>query len=492
MWVSFTPHLNMQKLIIYLIFYLSCFIFRPPMPTNAPTKFDVEHIMKDQIMSKLFSHDTNILVPVGRLIENETPLIESSMQEGEQGASLSDLPSINKPGLLKYYAETKDKLFTSANSTLSTYGEKPEDVLIPAIRWTISCILSETNAVRTSVRGSLMIRTEGQRPITLKFTDSDGNSSTITKTVSVTPSKRKAYLPVKYTALASSSDCSSSSSSFAMNPLQLSGFTTPSPSGSCAIDLSKGNSTAPSSEITPIKQRAAHPLQRVLFNPVALLQQSGNPGSWQEQQCKFGSVSTITSQTHRSPNEVNPVHAKRKRTNSITSRFFPCNQCQGVYNSLRDLEQHTISKHETYRCMYCNASFTQRSNLQRHSLKHVGFKPFECGICDKSYFRKDHLMRHMETSHPEVPARENIRVLLTSSESLDYLSRFMKVEITETVVERGCSFDGSTSREDDLSLFKNDLVLVESDGAEFVKPVDIRRPSESLPVESRPHASSVV
>ncbi|CAH8516922.1 unnamed protein product [Schistosoma turkestanicum] len=106
-----------------------------------------------------------------------------------------------------------------------------------------------------------------------------------------------------------------------------------------------------------------------------------------------------------------------------TNRRFPCNQCKEEFPSLHTLEQHTLSQHGTYRCHICQAQFTQRSNLQRHALKHVGFKPFECRVCSKAYYRKDHLMRHMEMGHPGFTPRDNITVHLTSSESLDYLNR---------------------------------------------------------------------
>ncbi|VDD75219.1 unnamed protein product [Mesocestoides corti] len=105
-------------------------------------------------------------------------------------------------------------------------------------------------------------------------------------------------------------------------------------------------------------------------------------------------------------------------------RLFSCNQCREFdFRSLQHLEAHTLEVHGAYRCHLCHARFTQRSNLQRHALKHVGFKPFECGVCRRAYYRKDHLMRHMEVTHPNFAPRENINVYLTSSESLDYLKR---------------------------------------------------------------------
>ncbi|TNN20240.1 Zinc finger protein [Schistosoma japonicum] len=116
-----------------------------------------------------------------------------------------------------------------------------------------------------------------------------------------------------------------------------------------------------------------------------------------------------------------------------TNRRFPCNQCKEEFPSLHTLEQHTLSQHGTYRCHICQAQFTQRSNLQRHALKHVGFKPFECRVCSKAYYRKDHLMRHMEMGHPGFTPRDNITVHLTSSESLDFLTRSNGLNETHSI-----------------------------------------------------------
>ncbi|VDN98477.1 unnamed protein product [Rodentolepis nana] len=112
-----------------------------------------------------------------------------------------------------------------------------------------------------------------------------------------------------------------------------------------------------------------------------------------------------------------------KRRISVGRRNFPCNQCnQMEFYSLQQLEEHTRVSHGSYRCHICSRTFTQRSNLQRHALKHVGFKPFQCALCLQGYYRKDHLMRHMEVNHPAVNPRENIKVFLSSSKSLEYLN----------------------------------------------------------------------
>nr|CDS32376.1 zinc finger protein [Hymenolepis microstoma] len=102
-------------------------------------------------------------------------------------------------------------------------------------------------------------------------------------------------------------------------------------------------------------------------------------------------------------------------------KSFICNQCKLAFLSLNSLCEHTYSQHKSFRCNFCGAQFTQRSNLQRHSLRHVGFKPFVCGVCQKEYYRKDHLVRHIEVTHPGTDAKKNIIVKLSSAECLDYL-----------------------------------------------------------------------
>ena len=122
----------------------------------------------------------------------------------------------------------------------------------------------------------------------------------------------------------------------------------------------------------------------------------------------------------------------------IKKRKYACNQCNAEYKLLGDLNHHTLNIHHSYRCMFCGVKFSRRWNLERHSLRHVGFKPFECGVCDRPYKRKDHLMRHMNRRHPGVDASKNIRVFLTSSESLNYLRRLQTEKVVQAIenVER--------------------------------------------------------
>ncbi|VUZ57762.1 unnamed protein product [Hymenolepis diminuta] len=134
-------------------------------------------------------------------------------------------------------------------------------------------------------------------------------------------------------------------------------------------------------------------------------------------------------------------------------KSFVCNQCKLAFLSLNSLCEHTYSQHKSFRCNFCGAQFTQRSNLQRHSLRHVGFKPFVCGVCKKEYYRKDHLVRHIEVTHPGTDAKKNIIVKLSSAECLDYLDAITQQhshplpngQVDPAVQQEGSSVEPSNS-----------------------------------------------
>ena len=135
------------------------------------------------------------------------------------------------------------------------------------------------------------------------------------------------------------------------------------------------------------------------------------------------------------------------------AKSFNCNQCKKPFPSLSLLCEHTFAVHRAFRCTICGAQFTQRSNLQRHSLRHVGFKPFVCKVCDKAYYRKDHLVRHIELTHPGCDPRNNLTVKLSSAECLDYLEQKLQNkdepcnEQAETLSDSACDSKDSIKME---------------------------------------------
>lgn len=469
---------------IYLSAIFS-FVFRHNIMQSPPIKFDVETIIKAQAVSNVIGADENMPISQSNIPVINLPTPDGVILGHRSVESFPDFALLRRTEIFNFFSNLLGNSLCLSPRKPSIQEEKLEDILGASIRRVISDSLPMGNSLNVSIRGSLTISAEGRKPMTVTFTDGAVHSTTKT-TGTATPSKRKAYHPVKYTGSTPSSNSSCSST---VNPPQLSGCTTPSISEPCALDLSKGFSSVPSAQVTPLKLKQTPVAQSSPFNPVTLLQQSNLVNLYQAQQNIFGSAPTMLSTTDHDSSDVVAGPAKRRRIGSTnmrrsnSTRQFACNQCENVFGSLQDLEEHTTSIHGAYRCHICNAKFTQRSNLQRHALKHVGFKPFECGLCERAYFRKDHLMRHMETTHPGVPARANIRVRLTSSESLDYLSRNVGSENSVEDARQENDTDEMNMRNQQCPIIKENSRSV-VDGTHSVGSEDTTKSPEPFPVES--------
>lgn len=57
----------------------------------------------------------------------------------------------------------------------------------------------------------------------------------------------------------------------------------------------------------------------------------------------------------------------------------------------------------SHMCPECGKSFSQRGNLNRHRLIHLGVKPFRCSQCGKAFNQKIHLDKHERTHTGERP-----------------------------------------------------------------------------------------
>ncbi|KAJ1523604.1 hypothetical protein ONE63_001447 [Megalurothrips usitatus] len=62
-----------------------------------------------------------------------------------------------------------------------------------------------------------------------------------------------------------------------------------------------------------------------------------------------------------------------------------------------------FSGERPYACKHCDKTFVRKEHLIRHSISHAGTKQFDCEQCGKSFSRKDNLHKHRKTHSGEGP-----------------------------------------------------------------------------------------
>ncbi|XP_048375543.1 zinc finger and BTB domain-containing protein 40-like isoform X2 [Sphaerodactylus townsendi] len=90
---------------------------------------------------------------------------------------------------------------------------------------------------------------------------------------------------------------------------------------------------------------------------------------------------------------------------------YDCKKCQMSFATLQEHRKHIHTAHsrEYHPCATCGKVFSAPSLLERHTVTHIGGKPFRCEICDKAYQQLSGLWYHNRTHHPDVFAAQNHR-----------------------------------------------------------------------------------
>ena len=105
----------------------------------------------------------------------------------------------------------------------------------------------------------------------------------------------------------------------------------------------------------------------------------------------------------------NQLIMKMKQTIHIDKKTHICLKCERTFFLKHHLKRHIDTVHEKKKqtkCLFCAFSCYDQGSLNRHTeFVHKTEKPHQCSICELKYKSKGHLKRHFDSVHGSIKTK---------------------------------------------------------------------------------------
>jgi len=164
----------------------------------------------------------------------------------------------------------------------------------------------------------------------------------------------------------------------------------------CATAVLEGDQRSPfGNQTTPFEIKTTE----TNFNMNENIDEGGDSDSYSDENTEFNFRCSMCNFTYSDQVSLSK-HMKAKHT----VKTFCCKECGKIYSTKSSLAQHVHHYHRhpnKYKCSVCQKTFHRKDFLMKHEKTHTDEREFPCKQCDKRFKTRSSLSGHVNGSHNE-------------------------------------------------------------------------------------------